>query len=159
MLPRNLFRSFLNIQGTYRGLTKSSYLLNTETSDNAIDSFDEFENLLQTSIEETKEEEKVKSFPKLLRESKFVELGDFKGRTVVGQIVHKVNNDLYVDVGLKFNAVVQAPAKDNDKYTVGASVLMKLLDPELSERFLGSKQDLTLLEADATLLRLLEKKE
>lgn len=40
-------------------------------------------------------------------------------------------------------------------YREGATVLLRLHDPELSERFLGSEHDLTLLEADATLVRLL----
>lgn len=35
---------------------------------------------------------------------------------------------------------------------MGSSVLLRLHDPELSERFLGSTRDLTLLEADATLI-------
>lgn len=40
------------------------------------------------------------------------------------------------------------------KYLVGAEVDLKLYDTELSERFLGSRYDLTLLEADADLIGL-----
>ncbi len=36
---------------------------------------------------------------------------------------------------------------------MGNQVVIRLWDWELSERFLGSKCDLTLLEADATLVR------
>lgn len=82
-----------------------------------------------------------------------MQLGDFGGRLVVGNIVHRVNDDLYIDFGLKFNTVCKA--KDDGKYTVGSRVLVRLHDPELSEKFLGSKHDLTLLEADATLVKLL----
>lgn len=76
----------------------------------------------------------------------------------MGRIVHRVNDDLYVDMNLKFNAVVKAPEKERQKYTIGKNVLMRLIDPELSEKFLGSKRDLTLLEADAILIKLLDGK-
>lgn len=39
-------------------------------------------------------------------------------------------------------------------YKIGTKVLLRLHDPELSELFLGSTKELTLLEADATLLGL-----
>lgn len=93
------------------------------------------------------------SFAKLLRHSKFMQLGDFDGRLVVGKVVHRVGDDLYIDFGLKFNAVCKAPP--NSGYTLGSKVLLRLHDPELSEKFLGSKHDLTLLEADATLIKLI----
>uniref|UniRef100_A0A158Q4X8 28S ribosomal protein S28, mitochondrial n=1 Tax=Dracunculus medinensis TaxID=318479 RepID=A0A158Q4X8_DRAME len=89
-----------------------------------------------------------------LRHSKFVQLGDFNGRIVIGKIVHKMADDLYIDFGLKFNAVCKAPQIQNELYQIGTKVLVRLHDPELSERFLGSNKDLTLLEADATLLGL-----
>ncbi|ETN75279.1 hypothetical protein NECAME_00690 [Necator americanus] len=82
-------------------------------------------------------------------------LGDFNGRLVTGRIVHRVQDDLYIDFGLKFNAVCKAPAVNSETYREGATVLLRLHDPELSERFLGSEHDMTLLEADATLIRLL----
>ncbi|VDO46300.1 unnamed protein product [Haemonchus placei] len=91
----------------------------------------------------------------MLRQSKFVQLGDFNGRLVTGKIVHRVQDDLYIDFGLKFNAVCKAPPVNSEAYREGALVLLRLHDPELSEQFLGSIHDLTLLEADATLVRLL----
>lgn len=48
------------------------------------------------------------TFAKLLRHSNFVKLGDFHNRIVSGRIVHKMGEDLYVDFGMKFNAVCQA---------------------------------------------------
>jgi len=113
------------------------------------------------------------SFARLLRYSKFVRLGDFENRLLVGKIVHRVGEDLYVDMGLKFNAVCSAPLKSTRptsvsihassspytpsefrKYTIGSQVIVRLNDPELSERFLGADKDLTILEADATILGL-----
>uniref|UniRef100_A0A914ZFD8 28S ribosomal protein S28, mitochondrial n=2 Tax=Parascaris univalens TaxID=6257 RepID=A0A914ZFD8_PARUN len=82
------------------------------------------------------------------------QLGDFDGRIVSGKIVHRVCDDLYIDIGLKFNAVCKAPSVNSEKYVIGANVLVRLHDPELSERFLGARRDLTLLEADAALIRL-----
>ncbi|KAK0409453.1 hypothetical protein QR680_004545 [Steinernema hermaphroditum] len=94
------------------------------------------------------------TFARLFRSSKFVQLGDFEGRAVIGRIVHRVADDCYIDFGLKFPAVCKAPAVNNENFVIGSNVLLRLHTPELSERFLGSKRDLTLLEADATLLKL-----
>lgn len=82
-------------------------------------------------------------------------MGDFNGRVVVGNVIHRVADDLYIDFGMKFNAVCKAPSTDGHKYTIGSRVLIRLHNPELSEKFLGSKHDLTLLEADATLMKLI----
>lgn len=40
------------------------------------------------------------------------------------------------------------------KYVIGSKVLVRLYDTELSERFLGSRYDLTLLEGDGDLIGL-----
>uniref|UniRef100_A0A183EG34 ABC transporter ATP-binding protein n=1 Tax=Gongylonema pulchrum TaxID=637853 RepID=A0A183EG34_9BILA len=65
-------------------------------------------------------------------------LGDFEGRIVIGEVP-------------QLNAV---KANYFRKYAIGTKVLLRLHDPELSELFLGSKTELTLLEADATILGL-----
>jgi len=94
-----------------------------------------------------------RTFANLLRHSKFIELGDFAGRNVIGTIVDVVADDLYIDFGGKFNTVCKRPSHGAERFIMGNQVVIRLWDWELSERFLGSKCDLTLLEADATLVR------
>ncbi|VIO88124.1 Uncharacterized protein BM_BM6549 [Brugia malayi] len=105
-------------------------------------------------MNENEIKEDRKRFAELFRCSKFVQLGDFEGRIVIGEIVRRIADDLYIDIGLKFNTVCKAPVMKNESYKIGAKVLLRLHDPELSELFLGSTKELTLLEADATLLGL-----
>ncbi|KAI6243806.1 Phosphoglycerate kinase [Aphelenchoides fujianensis] len=99
-----------------------------------------------------------KSFAELFRESKFVKMGDFNDRLVVGKIIHRMGRDVYVDFGSKFNAVCKTPNKAAERYVIGAEVVLRVYDTELSERFLGSKHDLTLLEADADIVGLYDHK-
>uniref|UniRef100_A0A915DS01 Uncharacterized protein n=1 Tax=Ditylenchus dipsaci TaxID=166011 RepID=A0A915DS01_9BILA len=77
----------------------------------------------------------MSSFAKLLRHSNFVKLGDFKNRLVVGRVVHRVNDDLYIDFGMKFNAICKPPAGSFQNFPIGADVVLKLQDPELSISF------------------------
>ncbi|CAJ0568594.1 unnamed protein product, partial [Mesorhabditis spiculigera] len=140
------------VSSSFRRLCLSRHQANSDPeSKNQTDpgSFDDFVDTLKASTAT-----KHQTFAEMFRHSKFAQLGDFDGRMVTGKIVHRVADDLYIDVGLKFNAVCKAPAQDGDDYTVGSRVLLRLHAYELSERFLGSKKDLTLLEADATLVRL-----
>ncbi|CAD5229288.1 unnamed protein product [Bursaphelenchus okinawaensis] len=135
------------------GRRLQAFLRNTRrlTTEHTESSEPEFSELIDEMVSTT--EQKETNFAKLFKNSKFVQLGDYDGRLVSGKIVHRVGNDLYIDFGCKFNTVCKAP-EDSEGYLVGANVLVRLHDPELSERFLGSRYDLTILEADATLIGL-----
>lgn len=95
-----------------------------------------------------------KSFASLLRNSNIVKLGDYRNKEVIGTIFHTHQNDLYVDLGLKFHAVVRRPQRGAQLYCRGATVRLKLIDYELTDRFIGKDHDTTMLEADAILLGL-----
>lgn len=94
------------------------------------------------------------SFATLLRQSKFISMGDFRNSTVVGTIFHTTDDDLYVDYGMKFHAVLKKPREDARLFVRGATVRMRLIDYELSDRFIGSDRETSLLESDALLLGL-----
>lgn len=96
----------------------------------------------------------AKSFATLLRNSKFITQGDFRNTTAIGKIFHITNDDLYVDIGMKFHAVVKRPQQEGKLYVRGALVKMRLRDYEITDRFIGTDTDTSLLEADAVLLGL-----
>lgn len=95
-----------------------------------------------------------KSFATLLRQSKFITQGDFRNAVIKGTVFHMTQDDLYVDLGMKFHAVVKKPVQDKRLYVRGSVVKVKLLDYEISDKFVGSDSHTSLLEADAILLGL-----
>ncbi|XP_043207118.1 28S ribosomal protein S28, mitochondrial-like isoform X2 [Amphibalanus amphitrite] len=113
------------------------------------ESFKKFEGLNQPKGDETRRSE---SFLTLLRNSPFIKMGDPTGKVVEGEVFHVVGDDLYIDFGGKFHCVCPRPPRRSEEYVLGARVRLRLHQLELSSLFLGAKRDLSLLEADATLL-------
>jgi len=97
------------------------------------------------------------SFATLFRNSHHVQIGDANGTVVVGTVVEILDDDLYIDFGGKFPAVCKIP-RDKRGYRRGVEVRLRLLNVELASKFLGADRAITLLEADAQLIGLQNKR-
>merc|ERR1719431_1263173 len=94
------------------------------------------------------------TFASLMRNCKLTSMGNPVGQVVVGKVYHIVDDDLYIDFGHKFGCICKKPRDDRGKYVRGTEVKLKIKSLELSQRFLGYDQDISLMEADALLLGL-----
>ncbi|CAG9764676.1 unnamed protein product [Ceutorhynchus assimilis] len=149
MFLRHLSIKFLS--PISRRLSDSAVVLEAKTGTYA-NAFKKFEDLNKPTSEESE------PFVSLLKNSKFIDLGDPEGKVVTGKIFHTVDDDLYIDFGWKFHCVCPRPIKNASNYVRGTKVRLRIKELELSTKFLGFEKDLTLLEADCQLLGLVQER-
>ncbi|KAF7994044.1 hypothetical protein HCN44_011313 [Aphidius gifuensis] len=132
--------------------------INLEKQDDKDDKIGSFAKAFEkfNQPEPIKQTEAPQTFAKLLRNSKLINLGDPEGKVITGKIFHIVGDDLYIDFDWKFHCVCARPLKNSQDYVRGATVRLRIKDLELSTKFLGASKDLTILEADCTLLGLID---
>ena len=99
---------------------------------------------------------KEETFEELLETSKFFgNCGETPvGQKVVAKIIAERGDNLYVDFGGKFHAVVPRPTKNGRLYRKGKWVNVVVEDLEITEHFQGESTDVSLLEAQVGLLGL-----
>lgn len=97
---------------------------------------------------------KNETFPEIFKRSKFVSILDPVNQEVEGVVLAVVGKNLYVDFGCKFHAVVPVPNVNAASYRKGAKVVVRVLDLEMTNHFIGDGKDLSLLEAEAELVGL-----
>ncbi|XP_040583451.1 small ribosomal subunit protein bS1m [Lepeophtheirus salmonis] len=107
--------------------------------------------------EEKTPEKKSSSFASLLRQSSWIQMGDPKGKVVVGEVYHVIEDDLYIDIGHKFPCVCRKPRNNSENFRRGVKVRVLIKSLELSQKFLGYENEMTLMEADGVLLGLYSK--
>nr|CAH0105073.1 unnamed protein product [Daphnia galeata] len=139
----NTNRSDLNEQ-------EKSYIPNYKSLSGFGKAYTKFSKLTSNSLLDEPDEK----FATLLRHSKLIQLGDPQGKIVEGKIIQVVGNDLYIEFGGKFQCVCVKPITNESDYVRGSRVRLRLQELELSTKFLGASQEITLREADALLLGL-----
>jgi len=112
-------------------------------------------NVANQNYAESKKAASSQSFATLLRNSPFIQLGNPVGKVVIGKIYHVVDDDLYIDFGHKFHCVCTRPrGPGSGMYTRGQEVKLRIKRLESSEKFLGFDSEMSLLEAECTLMGL-----
>ena len=94
------------------------------------------------------------SFQELFEKSKFVKALDPVGKEVEADVIAVVEDQLYVDFGCKFHAVVPCPDSVKGKVHRGAKVIVIVKDLEVTRAFIGASKHDSLLEATAEFIRL-----
>lgn len=79
-----------------------------------------FSRTLNSSSSSAVEEDKC--FGKMFKETAFAKLGRPYGKIVDGKIIHIVKDDLYIDFGWKFHAVVKRPSNKSYRYCLMGDV-------------------------------------
>ncbi|KAL0280946.1 UNVERIFIED_CONTAM: hypothetical protein PYX00_002091 [Menopon gallinae] len=110
------------------------------------------------TLSEPKKKDDHETFASMFRNSAFVDIGNPAGKVVLGKIFNITNNDLYIDFGWKFHTVCSVPERSIGNYKIGSKVLLKIVDLELTAKFLGDVKYTSLLEADCKLLSVVESK-
>lgn len=107
---------------------------------------------LSTKLEENNASSSKTTFQKLLDDSLLMKFGRPDNKCLVGKITDVCNDDLYIDFGGKFEAVLKKPEEKSNFYRKGALVRILLRKFEMTGEFLGDPRHITLCEADAILV-------
>lgn len=109
---------------------------------------------VQQSLE-NKSQKQEENFETLFENSQFVRIMNPVGKRVKGEVIAVVGDNLYVDFGCKFHAVVKRPEGEKKLYSKDTSVVLLVKSLELTDHFLGDSKHTSLLEAEAELIGLL----
>ena len=96
-----------------------------------------------------RQENANETFRDLFQRSKFANMLDPVNQEVEGEVLAIVKDQIYVDFGCKFHAVVPKPVTTIRK---GTRVTVRILDLEMTNHFVGDHRDISLLEAEVELV-------
>lgn len=100
----------------------------------------------------TENDPRGETFSEIFKRSKFATVLDPVNQKVEGKVLAVVEDKMYVDFGCKFHAVVPVPKERTESYDKGTRVIVRVLDLEMTNHFIGDHRDLSLLEAEAELI-------